>query len=56
VTEESPKQADQGYPEEQPDDVAPDSGHKPPKDREREGRREAAQRGDEDKATGNPRT
>jgi hypothetical protein len=50
---ETPQQSDEGYPEEQPDDVAPESGHEPPKDDE--------SRGDEsesrpDTATGNPRS
>jgi hypothetical protein len=35
---ETPQQSDEGYPEEQPDDVAPDSGHEPPKKRQGEGR------------------
>jgi hypothetical protein len=50
---ETPQQSDEGYPEEQPDDVAPDSGHEPPK--EREGR-EDAEESEPGKATGNPRS
>ena len=50
---ETPKQSDQGYPEEQPDDVAPDSGHEPPK--ERKGRDEEPE-SEPGKATGNPRS
>jgi hypothetical protein len=53
---ETPTQSDQGYPEEQPDDVAPDSGHEPPKEGEDEGRDDAAERGDDGTATGNPRS
>ena len=52
---ETPQQSDEGYPEEQPDDVAPDSGHEPPKKREGEGRDEATESGD-GTATGNPRS
>ena len=48
---ESPQQSDQGYPEEQPDEVAPDSGHEPPK----EGKgREDEPESKPGKATGNP--
>ena len=53
--EESPKQADQGYPEEQPDDVAPDSGHEPPKERDGKGRRDEKD-SKPGAATGNPRS
>jgi len=53
---ETPQQSDEGYPEEQPDDVAPDSGHDPPKEREGEGRRGEATESGDGKATGNPRT
>jgi len=52
---ESPQQSDQGYPEEQPEDVAPDSGHEPPKERDGEGRDEDTESGS-GKATGNPRS
>jgi hypothetical protein len=52
---ETPQQSDEGYPEEQPDDVAPDSGHEPPKKRDGQGRDEATESGD-GTATGNPRS
>jgi hypothetical protein len=39
---ESPRQSDQGYPEEQPDEVAPDSGHEPPKDDDADDRDDGA--------------
>ena len=49
---ETPTQSDAGYPEEQPDDVAPDSGHEPPK----KGKdRDDGKDSDADTATGNPR-
>lgn len=51
---ETPKQSDQGYPEEQPDEVAPDSGHEPPEEGDGEGRRDERD-SDSDTATGNPR-
>ena len=51
---ETPQQSDEGYPEEQPDDVAPDSGHEPPKE-ERKGR-EDPEESEPGKATGNPRS
>jgi hypothetical protein len=51
---ESPQQSDQGYPEEQPDEVAPDSGHEPPKDPDK-GRRDEKD-SEAGKATGNPRS
>jgi hypothetical protein len=52
---ETPRQSDEGYPEEQPDEVAPDSGHEPPKEREGEGADDATESGD-GTATGNPRS
>ena len=52
---ETPQQSDEGYPEEQPDEVAPDSGHEPPKKRGGEGADESTESGD-GKATGNPRS
>jgi hypothetical protein len=51
---ETPQQSDEGYPEEQPEEVAPDSGHEPPKERDGEGGGET-ESGD-GKATGNPRS
>jgi hypothetical protein len=51
---EGPRQSDQGYPEEQPEEVAPDSGHEPPKEREGKGRRDEKD-SDSGTATGNPR-
>jgi hypothetical protein len=52
---ETPRQSDEGYPEEQPDEVAPDSGHEPRKEREGEGADDATESGD-GTATGNPRS
>jgi len=50
---ESPRQSDHGYPEEQPDEVAPDSGHEPPKD---DDDRDDADKSRPGTATGNPRS
>jgi hypothetical protein len=50
---ETPQQSDEGYPEEQPDDVAPDSGHEPPEDDES---RDDDSQSRPDTATGNPRS
>ena len=49
---DGPKESDQGYPEEQPDEVA---GSGEQDDRERD-KPDEADRGDEDTATGNPRS
>ena len=37
---ETPKESDSGYPEEQPDEVAPDGGRTPQEESAREGRKE----------------
>jgi hypothetical protein len=54
---ETPKESGAGYPEEQPDEVAPEGGDTPQEDREREGQGDTAgsESGD-GKATGNPRS
>ena len=48
-----PEESGTGYPEEQPDDVAPDSGHEPPEDDES---RDDDSESRPDTATGNPRS
>jgi hypothetical protein len=54
---ETPTESDAGYPEEQPEQVDPDDGGTPQKDREGEGGgREDATDSDPGKATGNPRS
>lgn len=52
---ETPQKSDEGYPEEQPEEVAPDSGGASQEDRERSGQggSEATESGD-GTATGNP--
>ena len=54
---ETPSQSGAGYPEEQPEEVAPDSGDTPQEDhaRDGEGSDEATESGD-GKATGNRRS
>ena len=54
---ETPSESDAGYPEEQPEEVAPDGGDTPQENRARqgEGGDEATESGD-GKATGNPRS
>ena len=49
---EDPKESDQGYPEEQPEEVAGDESRD---DREKD-KPDEAERGDEGTATGNPRS
>jgi len=49
---ETPKEADQGYPEEQPEEIAGDQSRD---DREKDKPDEAG-RGDDGQATGNPRS
>jgi hypothetical protein len=54
---ETPKESDSGYPEEQPEDVAPEGGDTPQENREREGEGSGGATGSGDgKATGNPRS
>ena len=55
---ETPKESDVGYPEEQPEEVAPDGGDTPQENRAREGQGgdEAGRSGDDGKATGNRRS
>jgi hypothetical protein len=54
---ETPTPSDAGYPEEQPEEVAPEGGDTPQEDRAREGQggEEATESGD-GKATGNRRS
>jgi hypothetical protein len=50
---ETPKESDAGYPEEQPDDVAPEGGDTPQENRERQGEGGGATESGDGKATGN---
>ena len=53
---ETPKESDVGYPEEQPEEVAPDGGDTPQENRTREGQGgDEASRSGDGKATGNRR-
>ena len=52
-----PKESEQGYPEEQPAEVAGDEGSEDRRDAQRDrDRPDEAGRGDDGKATGNPRS
>ena len=53
--EDRPKESEQGYPEEQPDEVAGDEGAESGRDEDNDRPDEAA-RGDDGTATGNPRS
>ena len=56
---ETPRESGAGYPEEQPDEVAPDGGEDTPQEnRERDGQGgdDATESGGDGKATGNPRS
>ena len=54
---ETPKESDSGYPEEQPDEVAPDGGDTPQEESARQGQGSgAATESGDGKATGNPRS
>ena len=54
---ETPKESDSGYPEEQPDEVAPDGGDTPQEESARQGERLAGSTESGDgKATGNRRS
>ena len=54
--ENPPKEGSEGYPEEQPDEVAEDDGPARPRDDRESDKPDEADRGDEGTATGNPRS
>ena len=53
---EDPKESTEGYPEEQPEEVAEDGGHGRDRDDREHDTPDEAGRGDEGSATGNPRS